>query len=1196
MANIQSLFDENLTFERRVEKVITFSNREPKVLRNEARDYVLTDNLSSEYETLLNYFDDAQSGDGSPECCTWLSGFYGSGKSSFAKYFGLSFDSKTEVEGQPFHELFTARFESATLKSRIKTLTKKYDTAVFLLDLAAQGVSGANNTPISTLLFDQVCAWAGYASDRKVADLTSRMELDGKLDEFKQKAEAFSGLSYDELIKQPTLLIPVASALAHEYYPNIWSTPEAFLSTQSISTVNDQDRVRQMLDLIEKKAGTRRVLFIVDEVGHFLKNNDDLINNLDGLAKNLKEIGQGQAWLIATAQQTIPKTGPLFGLQDRFPIKIDLKASDIREITHKRLLKKSAAGDATLKAAFAEHGQKLIHSTKLHACDAYPKLDEASFLEFYPLLPQQFELLIDAISSLAKTHGGVGLRSAIRCIEEILINQGAGNQRLIDQEFGTLITAADIYTILEKDIVTSAREITLHVDSIGSKYRTRSLEHQVAMTIAVLQQIDGFPASRENIAALLHPRMDQQPQIDAINTAIDTLLANSLVPIGETDGQLSFLSEVVSQVEKERANIPVTSTHRETAQSHILKELFSRPPKTLLEGTKTVDSGVTLFDGHREQDIVGSDKDILFLLRIVGESQLEETKTQLIQESLGSQNKAKIYLCATRPDSIGSALEEIHKCEEIRRIHRNHPDQEVVRYLEGQLQLANQKRIEIKQALREKFNAGWFIFQGQAIAVETLSSDLETAAKAKLSEVAEIVFCHYSKAADNVKASVAEAFLKTSDISQITTERDPLKLVKIQGSATEVDLQHPALVAVMDFFQRHPNPDGKRIMDEFTKAPYGWMKDTTRYLLAALFYAQKIKLRTNGNDELTVVGEQSLAAFKNNSSFTKVTINPNLTEIPTEVRQAAAQRLGELTDESVIALPQRIAEVASTHLPKFLAEVQSLPLQVQPLGVDTERLSRLQRSLNEALMGDGAEATPLFGAPDSEIYHDLIWARSLKKSLNAGAREILQELADLNQQINILNQQSLLPGLQEEWKEQSADAFARIKDGSFVGDLPALAQKMDQLKVTIATHCQTYADEQKAQVEAQVDGLLCSTEFKSLEASSQETFSAAAKESIPFIDATLAAVQSAPNTVNRAFGKIHQVRSQIQAAANPPTLQQSAEYEDLKVSEDASQAAKRRAIPSTISSTADLDSLISTLEALRDDVAAGKPIKLSFDQ
>ena len=1183
MTTIKSLFDENLTFKRRVEKVITFSNREEGVLRNEARDYVLTQNLADEYERLLNYFDDAQSGSGAPECCTWLSGFYGSGKSSFAKYFGLSFDPNTKVGEQPFHELFTARFESKALQQRIKTLTKKYDTAVFLLDLAAQGESGANNTPISTLLFDRVCAWAGYPSDRKVSDLMTRLELDGKLEEFKSKAETFSGLSFNDLVIQPTLLIPVASALAHEYYPKIWTNDEAFLNVQSISSINDQDRVKQMLDLIEQKTGTRRVLFIIDEVGHFLRNNEELINNLDGLAKNLKEIGEGKAWLIATAQQTIPKTGPLFGLQDRFPIKIDLKASDIREITHKRLLKKSAQGAADLKVAFQEHGQKLVHSTKLTNCETYPSLDWDSFVDFYPLVPQQFELLIDAISALAKMHGGVGLRSAIRCVEEILINQGNGNARLIDRKVGTLITAADVYEVLEKDIVSSAREITLHVDSIASAHGPRSLEHQIAMTVAVLQQIDGFPASRANIAALLHPSVDAAPQSDAINTAIGRLLANPLFPIGETDGQLSFLSEVVSQVEKERSNIVVTSTHKETAQSHILKELFSRPPKTLLHGTRTVDSGVALFDGNREQGIVGSDKEIRFFLRLVGEAQLEETKLQLIQESLGSQNQAKIYLCATRPTSINASLEEVHRSEEIRRIHRNHPDQEVGRYLEGQLQLANQKRIEIQQALREKFSAGWFVFRGQAIAVETLGADLESACRAKLSEVADVVFSQYSKASENVKSTVAEAFLRTHDISQIDSSRDPLKLVAIRGTATEVNLQHPALVAVMDFFQRHPNPDGKRILDEFARAPFGWMKDTTRYLVAALFYAQKIKLKTDGT-ELTVVGPQSLEAFKSNASFNKITVNPNLTEIPTAIRQAAAKRLSELTGEQVIPLPQRIADIASNYLPKFQSEVQSLPLQVQPLGVSTERLSRLQRSLTEALMGDGAEATPLFGAEQSEIYHDLIWARELKKSLKAGAQDVLKEFAELHQQITSLGQQSLLPELREEWEAQSTDARTKISDGSFVKDLPAIAQKLDDLKMLVAQHCQVYVEEQVKQVSGQIEGLLQSADFASLGEASQEPFRAQAKQAQPFIEASLTGVQSAPQAMVKALNAIQQVRSQIQAAAHPPP--------PVTVKEDPATIAK--SIPAVLRTVNDLDALIAALQGHRDDLKSGKLIKLTL--
>jgi hypothetical protein len=952
---------------------------------------------------------------------------------------------------------------------------------------------------------------------------------------------------------------------------------------QSISTINEQERLKQMLDLIQAKTDTRRVLFIIDEVGHTLSNNQKLINNLDGLAKNLKEIGEGRAWMIATAQQTIPKAGPLFGLQDRFPIKIDLKASDIREITHKRLLKKSAEGSNALNAVFLEHGQKLIHSTKLTGCDGYPSLEDASFVNFYPLLPQQFELLIEAISSLARMHGGVGLRSAIRCVEEILINHDNGEKPLIEEDFGALITAADIYSVLEKDIVSAARELTLHVDAVGVSYGAHSMEHQVAMTIAVLQQIDGFPASRTNIAALLHPCIDTQPLHDEINAAIDTLLADARVPIGETDNHLSFLSEVVSQVEKERSIIPVTSTHRETTKSNVLKELFSRPPKTIIETSKTVDSGIVLFDGHREQEIVGSDKDIRFLLRLVDGASLETTKTELTHESLAHQNQAKIYVCASSPSSIRPALEEVYKAEEIRRMHRNHSDQEVGRYLDGQLQLANQKRIEIQQSLREAFTAGWFIFRGQSIAVETLGNDLEASTKAKLAQVASQVFMHYPKAAVNVAANVAEAFLRTSDISQITRERDPLKLVKIQGTATEVNTQHPALAEMLQFLQRHPNPDGKRILTEFSKPPYGWNKETTRYIVAALFYAQKIKLKVNGND-LTVIGDQSLEAFKNNSSFNKVTVNTNNEEVSAEVRQAAATRLTELTGEQVISLPQRIAEVASKYLPKFQSEIQGLPIKVQPLGVDTERLSRLQRSLTEALMGDGAGATQLFGTEESEIYNDLIWARAMKQALNIGALEILEELSDLHNQVTGLNQQGLLPELQELWDQQSSDALQKVKDGSFVDDVPGLAQKLDDLKLIVNEHCGRYAEEQKSQVKDQIKSVLTSSAYKILDEQDQEKFQTLAEQAEPYIEPTISGIQSAPSAIVSALGKVQQVRTQVQAVGKKP--------EPIIPPKPGTISKK---IPATLNTMADLDAMIAELESLRKQLEDGKSITLTTE-
>ena len=95
-----------------------------------------------------------------------------------------------------------------------------------------------------------------------------------------------------------------------------------------------------MLDLIQRRSGNPNVIFILDEVGQYIAARDHLILNLDGLAKNIKHIGAGKVWLIATAQQTLTEDDPnarfnslkLFKLADRFPIRIDLEASDIKEI------------------------------------------------------------------------------------------------------------------------------------------------------------------------------------------------------------------------------------------------------------------------------------------------------------------------------------------------------------------------------------------------------------------------------------------------------------------------------------------------------------------------------------------------------------------------------------------------------------------------------------------------------------------------------------------------------------------------------------------------------------------------------------------------------------------------------------------------------------------------------------------------
>ena len=72
-------------------------------------------------------------------------------------------------------------------------------------------------------------------------------------------------------------------------------------------------------------------------------------------------------------------------------------------------------------------------------------------------------------------------------------------------------------------------------------------------TIAILQVLQDSPASRENVAALVHPAVDASSQSDAVEEAVKNLIAEETVPLAEIDGNLRFMSEAVSELEQERS-------------------------------------------------------------------------------------------------------------------------------------------------------------------------------------------------------------------------------------------------------------------------------------------------------------------------------------------------------------------------------------------------------------------------------------------------------------------------------------------------------------------------------------------------------------------------------------------------------------------------------------------------------------------
>ncbi len=353
MSKIRELFESSRRLDRRIEKVISFDSTENDQLKREVTEYVVTDNIARNFDRLLTRFDEGMAG-GAHEIGVWVSGFYGSGKSSFTKYLGFSLDPSRTIDGQPFLEWLQAQLKSAALKAQLGALAKRYPATVIMVDLASAQIAGATMVEISTVLYWTVHAMGGlFARTRRSLTSNSCWKRTGKWRLREADQWSFQRVkrgSKSKTSRSSSISLP--PALAHEFYPEVFPDATAFQKLRIDEAERENERVAEMLELVRRRSGKPNIIFILDEVGQYIAARDNLILNLDGLAKNIKHFGGGKVWLVATAQQTLTEDDPnarfnsakLFKLADRFPIRVDLEASDIREICYSRLLSKVAGG------------------------------------------------------------------------------------------------------------------------------------------------------------------------------------------------------------------------------------------------------------------------------------------------------------------------------------------------------------------------------------------------------------------------------------------------------------------------------------------------------------------------------------------------------------------------------------------------------------------------------------------------------------------------------------------------------------------------------------------------------------------------------------------------------------------------------------------------------------------------------------
>ncbi len=554
---------------RTIEKVIAYATKQEDRLKAEISEYIVTESIEEQFRKLLDRMQRAMAAGGENEIGVWVSGFYGSGKSSFTKYLGFALDASQQIEGRAFLHFLCDRLDKSAVSIILKRVARDFPASVIMLDLASDMAAGATMEEISTVLYYKVLETCGYSRNLKVAALERRIEADDREAEFRDKiAQRLPNVTWEKLRNDPLAVDGLIPGLAYEMYPELFPDRKTFNKDTSDFFQFETERVRDMIDMVRRKTGKEHILFVLDEVGQYVAARDNLILNLDGLAKNLKSIGDGKVWVLATAQQTLTEDDPraafnsdkLFKLKDRFPIQVSLESNDIREICSRRLLGKSPTGQEQLEKLFDQYGQALRHNTKLSDTKAYSfELDRKSFTDLYPFLPAHFDILLNLLSALAKQTGGLGLRSAIKVIQDVLEEEHGELPPVADQSIGWLATTVTIYDAMVKDIEGSFRTIHNAAQKTCLIYPNSPIHQAVAKTIAVLQILGNLPATPENIANLIHSKVDAAAQTEAVRAAIDEMMMQKEIgiPLTEADGSYKFLSEQLLDIEQERSRLNV---------------------------------------------------------------------------------------------------------------------------------------------------------------------------------------------------------------------------------------------------------------------------------------------------------------------------------------------------------------------------------------------------------------------------------------------------------------------------------------------------------------------------------------------------------------------------------------------------------------------------------------------------------------
>ena len=199
--------------QREIPPVVFFHDLDKERVASEVDEYIITggwpedhpnhvrvpNGIHEQYVRLLNHIAKALD-ERETLPASWISGFYGSGKSLFSKLLGLALDGVELPDGRKLDEAWLERNTSPKRKDMIdawNAVQSKVDSMSVVFDI---GGSAIDNEQISTAVLRHIQLKLGYCKEYPVvAKYELRLEREGRWDELQELARTEYGSSWTDL-------------------------------------------------------------------------------------------------------------------------------------------------------------------------------------------------------------------------------------------------------------------------------------------------------------------------------------------------------------------------------------------------------------------------------------------------------------------------------------------------------------------------------------------------------------------------------------------------------------------------------------------------------------------------------------------------------------------------------------------------------------------------------------------------------------------------------------------------------------------------------------------------------------------------------------------------------------------------------------------------------------------------------------